>query len=254
VACILYKMQFRIRPYEKTAGDTDRAFSAARDLIRAAIQAGSELRTTLGKAADLFRAVPRDETGGRRPRIALLGDLYMKYNAVVNEGIQSLVEALEGELVVSSMSEYALHFFDIDIRRYGADDRSYRLLRTIEGRYEVIVKDLLEDQAEPDFSACVPLMEKYGLRHYLPGETAISVGKALSLCTSGSVDAIIHANPLFCCPGVVTASLFRKIQEDFGIPIIDIFYDGTGNPNKVLIPHLHYLRNRSPGGPPSASL
>jgi len=41
---------------------------------------------------------------------------------------------------------------------------------------------------------------------------------------------------------VVTGSIYRKIQEDFGIPIIDIFYDGTGNPNKILIPHLHYLQ------------
>ena len=70
------------------------------------------------------------------------------------------------------------------------------------------------------------------------------------------MEAIIHANPLFCCPGVVTASLFRKIQEDFGVPIIDIFYDGSGNPNRVLIPHLHYLRkglSRGPRGKRSSS-
>jgi predicted nucleotide-binding protein (sugar kinase/HSP70/actin superfamily) len=56
------------------------------------------------------------------------------------------------------------------------------------------------------------------------------------------VDAIIHANPMFCCPGVVTASIYRKIQADFGVPIVDIFYDGSGDPNRILIPHLHYLR------------
>jgi hypothetical protein len=40
---------------------------------------------------------------------------------------------------------------------------------------------------------------------------------------------------------VVTASIFRKIQKDFKVPIIDIFYDGTGSPNKKLIPYIHYL-------------
>jgi predicted nucleotide-binding protein (sugar kinase/HSP70/actin superfamily) len=249
VACILYKLQFRIRPYECSRGDTDRAFAAARDLVSRSLREGKELRSALARAAELFRAVPRDESGGRKPRIALLGDLYVKYNEVVNERIHSTVESLGGELLVSSMSEYALHFFDIGIRRYGEDDRSYRLLRTIEGRYESIVKDLLAEQAEPDFAACARLMEEYGLRHYLPGETAINMGRALALCESGNVEAIIHANPLFCCPGVVTASLFRKIQEDFGVPIIDIFYDGTGNPNRVLIPHLHYLRKGQSLGP-----
>jgi hypothetical protein len=57
------------------------------------------------------------------------------------------------------------------------------------------------------------------------------------------VEAIVHVNPLFCCPGVVTASLFRRMQKDFGIPIVDIFYDGTANPNRILIPHLHYLKH-----------
>jgi hypothetical protein len=33
------------------------------------------------------------------------------------------------------------------------------------------------------------------------------------------------------------------MQKDFGIPIVDIFYDGTANPNRILIPHLHYLKH-----------
>jgi len=45
-------------------------------------------------------------------------------------------------------------------------------------------------------------------------------------------------------PGVVTASIYRHVQEESGIPIVDLFYDGTGNPNRLLIPHLHYLNGR----------
>ncbi|UCB46815.1 MAG: hypothetical protein JSV25_05185, partial [Spirochaetota bacterium] len=74
------------------------------------------------------------------------------------------------------------------------------------------------------------------------GETSINIGRALYFIKHGLVDAILHINPIFCCPGVVTASIYRKMQEDFQVPIIDIFYDGTGNPNKILIPHLHYLK------------
>ena len=70
-------------------------------------------------------------------------------------------------------------------------------------------------------------------------------GKALFLLTHRKVDAIVHLNPMFCCPGVVTASLFRKLQADFSLPIVDIFYDGTGDPNRVLIPHLAHLNARA---------
>jgi predicted CoA-substrate-specific enzyme activase len=244
VACTLYKLAARIRPYERIAGETDKALQASEGLVRAAIRSGSELRTPLAQAVEMFRSVPRDESAGRKPRIAILGDLYVKYNAVVNEGIQSLVEELDGELIVSSMTEYPAHLLDIGVRRYGEDPRSYRILRTIEQRYEKLAEDLIGDQPEPDFAECVKLMEEYGISHYIAGETSINVGRALWYCTHGKVEAIVHVNPLFCCPGVVTASLFRRVQKDFGIPIVDIFYDGAANPNRVLIPHLHYLKKR----------
>jgi predicted nucleotide-binding protein (sugar kinase/HSP70/actin superfamily) len=243
VAGTLYKLAARIRPYERIAGDTETALQESEGLVCAAIRSGSELRTPLARAVGLFRAVARDESAGRKPRIALLGDLYVKYNAVVNERIQSLVEELGGELIVSSMTEYPAHLLDIGVRRYGEDPRSSRILKTIEQRYEKLAEDLIGDQLEPDFAECVKLMEEYGISHYISGETSINVGKALWYCAHGKVEAIVHVNPLFCCPGVVTASLFRRVQKDFGIPIVDIFYDGAANPNNILVPHLHYLRN-----------
>ncbi len=245
VASTLYKLASRIRPYECNRGDADRALRESADLVSAAIRSGSELRSPLAQAVELFRAIPRDESRGRKPRIALLGDLYVKYNAVVNQGVQSLVEELDGELIVSSMSEYPAHLLDLGARRYGEDPRSARLLRTIERRFEKIAEDLIGDQPEPDFAECVRLMEDYGVGHYIAGETSINVGRALWYCAHKKVEAIVHVNPLFCCPGVVTASLYRKIQADFAVPIIDIFYDGAANPNGVLIPHLHYLRGAS---------
>jgi predicted nucleotide-binding protein (sugar kinase/HSP70/actin superfamily) len=241
VACTLYKLVSRIRPYECVAGSADKVLRESEALVRAALLSGGELRTALARAVELFRAVPRDESGGRKPRIALLGDLYVKYNAVVNEDIQSLVEERGGELIVSSMTEYPAHLLDLGTRRYGEDSRSSRLLRTIEHRFERLAEDLIGDQPEPDFAECVKLMEEYGISHYIAGETSINLGRALWYCAHRKVEAIIHVNPLFCCPGVVTASLFRKVQKDFGIPIVDIFYDGAANPNRVLIPHLHYL-------------
>jgi predicted nucleotide-binding protein (sugar kinase/HSP70/actin superfamily) len=248
VACILYKLASRIRPYERRRGATSAALLQAQEKVRGAIRSGADLRACTAELAGLFRAIDRDESAGRRPRIALLGDLYVKYNAVMNEGIQALVEELGGELIVSSMTEYPAHLLDIGSRRYGEDPRSARILRSIEQRYEKQVEDLIGDQAEPDFAECVRLMEEHGFSHYLAGETSINVGRALWYCVRGGAEAIVHVNPMFCCPGVVTASLYRKIQADFGVPIIDIFFDGTGSPNRVLIPHLHYLKGQGRGG------
>jgi predicted CoA-substrate-specific enzyme activase len=245
LGCIIYKMYNRIKPYEIEEGITEKVFCAARDCISGAILSGRDLRAALTESAHLFRGIERDESGGRKARIGLIGDLYVKYNEVMNRKIQTLVEELGGELIIPSMTEYPFHFYDADIRLHGDDPRYYRILRTIEQRYEKVVEDIIDDQMEPDFAECVDLMKEYKIDHYIAGETSINVGRALYYISHGSVDAILHINPMFCCPGVVTSSIYRKIQEDFGIPIIDIFYDGTGNPNNVLIPHMHYLKQAS---------
>jgi predicted CoA-substrate-specific enzyme activase len=245
---ILYKLYFRIQPYELQKGAAAAVLEKSKEMINSAIMKEDNLRAVLQSIVENFEAVERDESGGRKPRIGLLGDIYVKFNDVINQKIQKTVNDLGGELVVPSLTEYPFHFYDADVRLYGDNPRSFKLLRTIEKRYEKIAEHLIGDEAEPDFSDCVQLMEDYGIRHYLAGETSINVGRALYYITHGLVDALLHINPIFCCPGVVSSSLYRKIQEDFNIPIIDIFYDGTGQPNKILVPHLHYLNQKHTAG------
>jgi hypothetical protein len=45
-------------------------------------------------------------------------------------------------------------------------------------------------------------------------------------------------------PGTITTSIFSRMEEEVGKPIVCLFYDGSGNPNQELVPHLHYLRER----------
>ena len=251
VGGILYKLYYRISPYETEPGAAEALLEKAKERVNRAILEGTDLKKELTEIVEEFRSVERDETGGRKPRLALLGDLYVKFNETVNQGVQETVKRLGGELVVPSLTEYPFHFYDADIRMFSDNPRHFKLLKTIEKRYEALARDLVGEQEEPDFTRCVELLEKYGIKHYIPGETSINLGRALYAVEEGGVDGILHINPIFCCPGVVTASVYRKIQEDYDIPIIDIFYDGTGSPNTKLIPHLHYLKRRKEAPPKS---
>jgi predicted nucleotide-binding protein (sugar kinase/HSP70/actin superfamily) len=240
---VIHKVYNRVKPYEAEKGETDAALERAERSVSEAIRSGKDLRGALSSAIDEFRRIERDERRGRKARIELLGDLYVKYSGAVNRNLQAFVEELGGELVVPSITEYALHYYYADIRHRGDDPRHYNLLRAIEKRHERIAADLIGDRLEPDLAECARLMENERFAHYITGETSINVGRALHAIRQGA-DAIVHANPIFCCPGVVTASIYRRVQEESGIPIVDLFYDGTGNPNRLLIPHLHYLNRK----------
>ncbi|MBI5622141.1 MAG: hypothetical protein HY924_00035 [Elusimicrobia bacterium] len=241
--CVLHKLYHRIRPYEVSKGAADEALAWSADQVSAAILGRKDLKPAMAAAAGRFRAVER--APGRKPRIAVVGDLYVKYNDLVNQRLQDLIADLGGEVVLSSITEYPLHFLDTDARLYGEDSRTYGLLRRTEAEFEEPCADLLGELVEPDYAECAALLEEYGIRHFLPGETTLNLARVLYFIKKGLVDAVVHVNPMFCCPGVVTSSVFRKIQEDFRVPIIDIFYDGTGRPNRNLIPHLHYLGKKA---------
>ncbi|MDX9723356.1 MAG: hypothetical protein RBU37_21590, partial [Myxococcota bacterium] len=99
----------------------------------------------------------------------------------------------------------------------------------------------LGEDVEPEWSECADLLERHGMGAQLAGETAVNVGRALYLLERQQVQMIVHVNPIFCCPGVLSASLFRTIREHYQVPIVDLFYDGSSEPNRALVPHLSYL-------------
>ncbi len=240
---ILHKMYHRTRPHEARSGATEEALAWGQQELSRAILSRKNIKDPLRATAERFKMIER-VTGIRKPRIALIGDFFVKYNEQVNQKLQELVFDLGGELIIPSTTEYSLHFLDADARLYGENSRTYELLRKTEAELEDCARDVLGDQVEPDFTECAAELAKYGIKHNIPGETSINVGRVLWYLRRGLVDAVLHINPIFCCPGVTTSSIGRKIQEDFSVPVIDIFYDGTGNPNRLLIPHLHYLRER----------
>ena len=115
-----------------------------------------------------------------------------------------------------------------------------------EQSFEQIFKGLLDDCFESPIDECIELMHKYGIKHYIPGETTINLCRLLYYVKYKLVDAVIHVNPILCCPGSVTSSIYRKLQREFKIPIVDVFYDGINKPNKIIKITLLFNKQLSP--------
>jgi hypothetical protein len=86
-------------------------------------------------------------------------------------------------------------------------------------------------------------LTKYNLSLAHGGETAQNLLKIFSLLKHyPDISLFVHVNPIFCCPGLVSESLFKTVEQDIGIPIISVVYDGTTtNKNELLAPYLHYI-------------
>jgi len=139
--------------------------------------------------------------------------------------------------------ETGAHLMDASVRESNASKERLIKLTLYEQSFEHIFRGMLDDSFEPPVEECVALMHEYGIEHFIPGETTINVGRFLYYARHKLVDAVIHINPILCCPGSVTTSIFRKLQKDFNLPIVNVFYDGINKPNKGIIPQMHHLVN-----------
>jgi hypothetical protein len=163
----------------------------------------------------------------------------------LNDSICAYAEELGGEILIPSYNELVLHTAHADMVESNADAKLWKSMAGYEEKFEAVFAGLIDDAFEPSLEECRVLMEEFGMTSFITGETAVSVGRMLYYVKHGIVDAVIHVNPVFCCPGVISSSLFRKIQEVHHIPVIDLFYDGTNKPNKMIDPHMFYLsRNK----------
>jgi predicted CoA-substrate-specific enzyme activase len=243
LSSILNKLRYRFQPYETEPGATRKAVDKAEEIIRCHVLNKKSLFNAANQVRELFDALPLPEK--RKPRIGILGDLYAKFNDVLNDAICDYAENLGGEILFPSYNELLLHTMHADVVEHNADPRLMNTMAGYEHKFEQIFQGLLDDVCEPSLEDCRVLMEEFGLDNFIAGETAVSLGRTLYYIKHNLVDAVIHVNPVLCCPGVISASIFRKIQERFNIPIIDLFYDGTNKPNRMIDPHMFYLTRRS---------
>lgn len=112
-----------------------------------------------------------------------------------------------------------------------------------EKRFYQIAQEILGEEI-PTFDVSIfDHLKKYNLSLSHGGETAQNLLKIFSLLNHyPDISLLIHVNPIFCCPGLVSESLFKAVEKDIGVPIVSIVYDGTTtNKNELLAPYLHYI-------------
>lgn len=243
LSSIVNKLRFRYQPYETRKGATWKVVTQSEEIMRRYILNKKSLLKAAEEIRRLFETLPLPAE--RRPRIGILGDLYAKFNTVLNDAVCDYVQDLGGEVLLPSYNELVLHAMHADMVENNTGDRLFNTMTAYEHKFEQIFEGILDDEFEPSLIECRALMKEFGFDNFIAGETTVSLGRLLYYIKHRIVDAVIHVNPVFCCPGVISSSLFRKIQEKYKIPIIDLFYDGTNKPNKMVGPHMFYLGRKA---------
>ncbi len=57
---------------------------------------------------------------------------------------------------------------------------------------------------------------------------------------------VVNVSPFTCMPGTITGAIFRQMSSQKGIPIVNMYYDGTVGVNEKITTFLKNLKHTTP--------
>ncbi len=241
-----------LRPHEKVRGSVDAALGKSIKILYDAFIMDLPKEEALEEVIGLFRAIEIQRT--ERPKVAIFGDLYVRDNDVMNQGLIRTIEENGGEVITTPYSELMDMVADRYIRKwfmqglYGDAALAKVLTKVVarlNARYGRYFRRILPavEFAHVDDNA---LLERFGLSVYHTGESMENILKIFHLAERHPDLALfVQTNPSYCCPSLVTEAMADRIEALTGVPIVTIEYDGTGgSKNEDVIPYLKFPRRR----------
>ena len=250
---LLRRVACRIRPYEIRSGETDYIIEEGRMLLYDTTVKRQSRENVFADILANVRQVQVNSEIGIKPKVSIIGDLYVRDNDVFNQQLIREIEKYGAEVVTTPFT-FILRLLAFKHKSILKEDGRFislmkfrfliDYLEKIERRYYKIAENVIEESFPTLNNDLFEILDKYDLILDHGGETAQNILKIYALMEHyPDLSLFIHVNPIFCCPGLVSESIFKKVEDDIGIPIISITYDGTTTRrNDILAPYIHYLK------------
>ncbi|MCJ7605912.1 MAG: acyl-CoA dehydratase activase-related protein, partial [Dehalococcoidales bacterium] len=235
----MQKMMQERRPYEVNKGETDAVYREQLDrLIKNVGQDSATLKAFSRQARQAFGAVKIDRSTPK-PRIGVVGEIFVRSNHFANDGLIRTLERLGGQVGIPPVEEW----FD-----YIDHQRKFRYRHHLEGGWrdwarQKITEIVMERTVEPfrrEFDDHIELFTREAsaqsiidrghayLTPAVEGEAILSMGRVVEYAEQG-FDGIVNIIPFGCMPGTIVSLLLHQFRQDYGLPVLNVIVEGTQN-------------------------
>ena len=229
----LQKMTRETRPYEANPGECDELYEHFLRRCEEVIEGRGNLPALAREARAAFEAV-RVDRSRPRPRIGLVGEVFVRCNPFTNNFMVRKIEAHGGEAVLPPFEEWVNYIGwsrKEDARIAGnwkrllvekiTDFVQGREKRRILREFQGAVRHFFN---EPPSDDVIDLARPY-LDPAIRGEPILSMGRCVEYVHDGC-DGVMNLHPFNCMPGTIVNALLTKFQKDHDMPVLKVAYDG----------------------------
>ncbi|MBI4698472.1 MAG: hypothetical protein HY758_06055 [Nitrospirae bacterium] len=238
---ILIKCLHETRPYENNKGETDEIYKEYLFKVSRMVKSrNGALDELMREICRSFAGIPK--TGGRKPLIGLVGEIFVRHNSFSNENVIRKIEELGGEVWLSPFGEWISYLNLVSLRRavtkwqtnLFSHDNIQNILsvlltrfvqKKVEHKFAKPFKGFLRTLGEPSTEHLLNQASPY-LDDSFEGEAVLSIGKSVDY-VKNSASGIISVMPFGCMPGTIVNALLKGLKQDYGIPCLSIAYDGS---------------------------
>lgn len=245
---VLFKMRCRVLPYEKEAGKTEETYRRWTRRLADAMERAEKLEPVVDAMKRDFLAIPT--TDRQKPLVGIVGEIYVRNNSFTNQEVVRRIERAGGEAWLAPISEWIL--YTATMESWFKGHRSAGLLEKVgmlaknrflthdETYWTQRVSPLLDDRMEPSVASTLREGEAYFPLDF-EGETILTVGRAIEFMKGGA-SLVVNCAPFGCMPGSMTSGVFQEVEEKYGVPVANLFYDGEGDLNGRIDTYLANIR------------
>jgi hypothetical protein len=256
---VLNALGYRIRPYEKNPGDTDRALEQCKKIIYTALESRTNIIVALRKCKPILAAVPVDRTVAR-PKVSIIGEFWaMTTEGDGNYQLQRFLESEGAEADIQLVTAWLLYTI-WEARRdtlerkelRGADTSYYGLGKA--GPFDIakklggvaaadkVVRGLFYTFANaaglygyhlPDMFEIARISNEYYNNDLRGGEGHMEVGKLIMNVVHSKAHMTLSVKPFGCMPSAgVSDGVQSAITEKFpGTIFCPVETSGDGRVN-----------------------
>jgi predicted nucleotide-binding protein (sugar kinase/HSP70/actin superfamily) len=239
---VLNALGYRIRPYELTTGDTDRALEQCKKIIYRSLETQSNIMAAVWSCKPILQSVKVDRTQAK-PKTSIIGEFWaMTTEGDGNYQLQRFLESEGSEADIQLVTAWILYMLweakhDTDDRKdLRGEDKSYyglggkgafgiaqKLIGVAAG--EKIVRGLFQVFANtmglygyhlPDMVALATISHDYYNNDLRGGEGHMEVGKLIMNVVHSKAHMTLSVKPFGCMPSAgVSDGVQSAITEKF---------------------------------------
>ncbi|MEW5807431.1 MAG: acyl-CoA dehydratase activase [Acidobacteriota bacterium] len=238
---LLEKKLRETRPYEVHREVTDKLFNSflrrtyevVRDSKNDPKKCLAGLLELLEEARTCFNQIELMDAGSK-PRIGLVGEIYIRNNPFSNENIVRQLEKLGAEVWLPTVAEWFL-YLNVTSQRYNFRHRHFfnafkifladQVQKSDMKKLEAVFKGDIVNAHEPTIEETLEYASPY-VDDSFQGEAVLSVGKCVDFMKKG-VSGLVNVMPFTCMPGTIVGAIMKRFREEHdNIPFLNMAYDG----------------------------